>query len=133
VNQILAQWATILISLIIAVTGLYLAIANRRVRLSQVDRDESSASAAITKSALSLVAPMQTKITALETQLTEQSSRLTNQSQRISDLEHGISIRDAELEGLRAGIVVLTSQLKRLNIIPEYNPPPHTGPLAQKS
>ncbi len=129
------QWIPIGISFLVAMTGLYLALDNRRLRGAQVERDESTASAAITRSALSLVGPMQSKIATLEGQVSDLTTRLTINSQRTTDLEHGIQIRDAELEGLRAGVVVLTSQLKRLSIVPEYNPPPQTTVdlLAQKA
>lgn len=127
-------WIPIGISVIVAGTGLYLAIDNRNLRKAQADNEESSATATLTKSALSLVAPMQKQITALEKVSQDQGTRLTMYAQRITDLEHGIDMRDLELEGLRAGLVVLTNQLRRLEIVPEYTPPTKvkTGPLGKK-
>ncbi len=115
----------------VAVTGLYLAVDNRRLRSAEANRDDSVATAAITKSALLLVGPLQKKIGELESRASNQDTQLAAQASRITDLEGGIRLRDIEVEGLRAGIIVLTSQLKRLNIVPEYTTPPKikTGPL----
>ncbi len=117
------QWLPIAISCVIALTGLYLALDNRRLRKARATLDESAASETIAKSALLLVVPMQKKITELEHQTADQETRLTNQSARLAEMERGINSRDLELEGLRAGLVVLTNQLRRMEIIPEYTPP----------
>ncbi len=129
------QWIPIGVSLLVAITGLYLAFDNRRLRQAEAERDESTASGLITKAALALVRPMQDKISELERTVLDQGSRLTAQSIRMATLEQGISTRDLELEGLRAGMTVLTNQMRRLGIVPEYQPPaakPIETPKGQK-
>lgn len=108
------------VALIITVVGY---LVNQGQNKAAVSLADATASETITKTSLSLIEPLQAKIVELERDLLEMTRTSALQAQRIADLERNESMRDAEMRGLRAGVGVLTAQLERLFIVPEYTPP----------
>ena len=107
------------VALIITVVGY---LVNQGQNKAAVSLADATASETITKTSLSLIEPLQAKIVELERDLLEMTRTGALQAQRIADLELKDSKRESELKGLRAGVGVLTAQLERLLVIPEYTP-----------
>jgi hypothetical protein len=97
-------------------------LVNRRMGQSQIADVDATASQRIAASSLTLIRPLQERIDELEKLRAVDRTVMTSQSTRLSELEKRNVSQTAELDGLRAGVIVLTSQLKRLGIAPEYSP-----------
>lgn len=108
---------------VISLVGLLVSfVINWRLHRSQIASEEANAGKTISDSALGLIKPLQQRTLELETQVVQLNEQSTFQATRITELETERIKIQAELVGLRAGVVVLTSQLIRLGLAPEYVP-----------
>lgn len=112
------------ISLLGTVGGYFI---TRRLNDSQSRRNDSSAVSEVAESSTKLLGPLNDRIDKLGEQIFKLTNDLLSANQRIAQLTTDLRVRDAELEGLRGGVVVLVAQLKEAGILPRYTPPPYKG------
>ena len=113
-----------LVSGFISVAGLGLGyLVMRRVNDTQADRNTSAASGEVAEAARNLLQPLNDQIDKLSKQMSRMTDDMMASNKRVAQLTEDVRMRDAELEGLRAGVVVLINQLREAGIEPRYQPP----------
>lgn len=129
--------AALVVTMLVSLAGAYLGFDARRTareRLADVRKTNAEGDGAAAEAVKLLLEPLNARITNLAADLSAAEIKIATLTVALQEREGQIKAQQDEMDELRAGVTILTSQMRENKIEPRWQPRPKPGtaPLVGK-